>query len=123
MSGLRRLPASAPGRVSEGLWVVAAGALVVGLGAWVYASFSGSIQAGVIALWSFTAAAVALALVLPLAAALVSPLFMGIAGWLVDMLPFVVLAGWAAVSLRWVFGLLREGRLPRGGRWIWLPIS
>src|SRR3712207_9326203 len=54
--------------------------------------------------------------------ALVSPLFMGVAGWLVDMLPFVVLAGWTAVTVRWALTLWRERRLPRGGRWIWLPV-
>jgi hypothetical protein len=43
-------------------------------------------------------AAVVVALVLPLPAALVSPLFMGVAGWLVDMLPMLVLVGWAAFS-------------------------
>jgi hypothetical protein len=79
--------------------------------------------AGIAALWLFVGAAVVVALVLPFAYALVSPLFMGIFGWLVDMLPFVVLAGWAAVILRWAFSLLRERRLPRGGRWIWLPIG
>jgi len=116
------LSSGAPSRVARFLWIIAIGALAVGLGAWAYGLATGSIQAGVIALWSFTTAAVALAVVLPLAAALVSPLFMGIAGWLVDMLPFVILAGWAAVAVRWCVGLLRERRLPRGGRWIWLPI-
>ena len=75
-----------------------------------------------VGLWSFTVAAVALALVLPLPWAVVSPLFMGVAGWLVDMLPFVILAGWTAVSLRWGLQLLRERRLPRGGRWTWIPV-
>jgi hypothetical protein len=116
------LASGAPNRAARFLWVIAIGALAVGLGAWAYGLVSGSIEAGVIALWSFTTAAVALAVVLPLAAALVSPLFMGIAGWLVDMLPFVILAGWAAVAVRWCVGLVRERRLPRGGRWIWLPI-
>lgn len=82
-----------------------------------------TLQGGVIALWSFMVAAVAVALVLPLPAALVSPLFMGAAGWLVDMLPLVTLAGWATVVLRWAWGLIQERRLPRGGRWIWLPIG
>jgi hypothetical protein len=45
---------------------------------------------------------------------------MGLIGWLVDMLPFVILAGWTAVSARWVLGLLRDRRWPRGGRWVWL---
>ncbi|HYN36358.1 MAG TPA: O-antigen ligase family protein, partial [Actinomycetota bacterium] len=66
--------------------------------------------------------AVLWALVLPFPYALVSPLYLGLAGWLVDMLPFVVLAGWAAVIGRWAWGLWQERRLPRGGRWIWLPI-
>lgn len=75
---------------------------------------------GIAALWLFIAAAVVVALVLPLPYALASPLFMGIFGWLVDMLPFVVLVGWAAVVLRWLATLIRERRLPRGGRWRWL---
>jgi hypothetical protein len=89
---------------------------VVAWGTW-------TLQGGVVALWCFTLAAVALALVLPLQWALVSPLFMGAAGWLVDMLPLVVLAGWTAVVARWAWTLWRERRLPRGGRWIWLPIG
>lgn len=48
---------------------------------------------------------------------------MGIFGWLVDMLPLVVLIGWTAVVVRWLVGLLRERRRPEGGRWIWLPIA
>ena len=74
-------------------------------------------------MWLFSFSAVAWALALPFPYALVSPLFMGLAGWLVDMLPFVVLAGWAGVIARWAWSLLRERRLPRGGRWIWLPIG
>jgi len=80
-------------------------------------------QGGVIALWSFTVTAIAVALVLPLPRAFVSPLFVGIAGWLVDMLPFVILAGWTTVVARWAYGLWKERRMPRGGRWIWLPIG
>lgn len=99
------------------LRVLAAAGLLVGL----VASLIGGVGPGVVGLWSFTVAAVALALVLPMPWALVSPLFMGVAGWLVDMLPFVILAGWTAVAVRWGVGLLRERRLPRGGRWIWLP--
>ena len=99
-------------------WLAAAG-LVVGL----VASLVGGVGTGVVGLWSFTVAAVALALVLPMPWALVSPLYMGVAGWLVDMLPFVILAGWTAVTIRWAVGLLRERRLPRGGRWIWLPLG
>jgi hypothetical protein len=118
-AALERLPAAHPGRTSGLLWLIAAGALLVGLGSW----GSQTLQGGVIALWAFSVSAVALALVLPLPYALVSPLFMGVAGWMVDMLPFVILLGWTAVVLRWVYGLLRERRLPRGGRWIWLPIG
>lgn len=77
---------------------------------------------GIVAMWFFTLSAVAWALVLPFPYALVSPLYLGIAGWLVDMLPFVALAGWAAVIGRWAWGLWQERRRPRGGRWIWLPI-
>ncbi|MFN2525855.1 MAG: O-antigen ligase family protein, partial [Actinomycetota bacterium] len=73
--------------------------------------------------WCFAAATVAVCLVLPLSAAFVAPLFMGIAGWLVDMLPFIVLVGWTTVVLRWSWTLLRERRLPRGGRWIWIPAA
>jgi hypothetical protein len=78
---------------------------------------------GIAALWLFIAASVIVALVLPLPYALASPLFMSIFGWLVDMVPFVVLIGWTAVVLRWLAVLLRERRRPRGGRWIWLPIG
>ena len=81
------------------------------------------VDAGLVGMWLFTLSAVAWALALPFPYALVSPLYMGLAGWLVDMLPFVVLAGWAAVIGRWAWGLFRERRLPRGGRWIWLPIG
>lgn len=96
---------------------MAAAGLIVGL----VSSLIGGVGPGVVGLWSFTVAAVALAFALPLPWALVSPLYMGIAGWLVDMLPFVILAGWAAVTVRWAVTLARERRLPRGGRWIWLP--
>ncbi|MFN2586760.1 MAG: O-antigen ligase family protein [Actinomycetota bacterium] len=103
---------------SRPLWGLALAGLVVGL----VASLIGGVGPGVVGLWSFTVAAVALAFLLPLPWALVSPLFMGVAGWLVDMLPFVILAGWTAVSVRWGLQLLQERRLPRGGRWIWLPV-
>jgi hypothetical protein len=116
---LDRLPAASPGRTSRTLWVVAIVGFVAGLASW--ATFT--LQGGVIGLWCFTATAVALALVLPLEYAVVSPLFMGAAGWLVDMLPLVTLAGWTAVVLRWAWGLWTEKRLPRGGRWIWLPVG
>ncbi|HYO61407.1 MAG TPA: O-antigen ligase family protein [Actinomycetota bacterium] len=100
------------------LHALAAAGLVVGL----VASLIGGVGPGVVGLWAFTVAAVALALVLPMPWALVSPLYMGIAGWMVDMLPFVILAGWTAVTIRWGVSLLRERRLPRGGRWIWIPV-
>jgi hypothetical protein len=97
-------------------WIVAAGALIIGLVTW-------AVGAGYVALWCFGISAVAFALVLPLALAVVSPLFMGLVGWLVDMLPFVILAGWTAVVLRWAIGLWRERRVPRGGRWVLLPLA
>lgn len=118
ISRLDRLPAASPGRTARILWLVAIAAFVAGLGCWA----TWTLQGGVIALWCFTLSAVALALVLPLEIAIVSPLFMGAAGWLVDMLPLVILAGWAAVVLRWAWSLWTERRLPRGGRWIWLPV-
>jgi ABC-type multidrug transport system fused ATPase/permease subunit len=113
---LDRLPTQSRGRAARFLWVVAILALAGGLLTW-------ALGAGIVALWSFTGAAVALALVLPMPYAMVSPLFMGVVGWLVDMLPFLVLAGWATVMCRWALGLLGERRLPRGGAWIWLPIG
>jgi hypothetical protein len=39
------------------------------------------------------------------------------------MLPLVMLAGWTACVLRWGWQLFQDKRLPRGGRWIWLPIG
>ncbi|MEA2505928.1 MAG: polysaccharide biosynthesis protein PslJ [Actinomycetota bacterium] len=81
-----------------------------------------TLGAGVIAMWLFAISAAAVALVLPLPYALVSPLFMGVAGWLVDMLPFVILVGSVAVVARWVVTLLLERRLPRGARTVWLPV-
>ena len=100
-------------------WALIAIAAIAGIVSWA----TWTLQGGVIALWCFTAASVGLALVLPLPLAFVAPLFAGIAGWLVDMLPFVILAGWSAVVARWVWGILRERRRPRGGRWVWLPIG
>lgn len=116
---LRRLPAAHPGPRATLLWLVALAALAVGIIGWA----TWTLQGGVIALWAFTIAGVAVALVLPLPAAFVAPLFVGLAGWLVDMLPFVMLVTWAMVSVRWAVGLLRARRLPVGGRWIWLPIG
>ncbi len=101
-------------RVALGLGMRAALVLVLaGVLCWAFGQ-------GIVALWLFMVAAVIVALVLPLPAALVSPLFMGVAGWLVDMLPMLVLVGWAAVSLRWIVTLLRQRRMPRGGRFVWL---
>ncbi|MBA2427682.1 MAG: O-antigen ligase family protein [Actinobacteria bacterium] len=111
-----RLPAAAPGRTSTFLWLVVLGSLAAGL-------VSFAVGAGVVALWCFASVAVAAALVLPLHYALVSPLFVGVLAWLVDMLPFVVIIGWGAVVARWTATLVRERRLPAGGRWIWLPIG
>ena len=116
---LDRLPVAAQSRSSRLLWAIALGAFVVGIASWA----SGTLQGGVIALWAFTVSAVAVALVLPLPYALVSPLFMGVAGWLVDMLPFVILVGWAAVAARWAIGAVRERRRPRGARWIFIPLG
>ena len=119
LARLDRLPAAIPGRGSRILWAVAILATLLGTVCWA----TWTLQGGVIALWSFVVAAIAVALVLPLPAAVVSPLFMGVTGWLVDMLPLVTLAGWATVVVRWGWGLARERRMPRGGRWIWLPIG
>lgn len=119
LSRLDRLPAAAASRTSRLLWALAAGSFVAGLAAWA----TGTLQGGVIALWAFSVSAVAVALVLPMSYALVSPLFMGVAGWLVDMLPLVILIGWAAVAARWAAGAIAERRRPRGGRWIYLPLG
>ena len=123
MRFFERFPSESPGRTSGYLWLLACGALALGLGSWAYAGLSESLQAGIIALWAITAAAVALALVLPLPRALVAPLFMGVVGWLVDMLPFVILLSWGVVVLRWGWALLASRRLPRGGRWSWIAIA
>jgi hypothetical protein len=114
-SSLRSLASAAAGPAKL-LWIVAAGSLTVGLVTW-------AVGAGYVALWCFGISAVAFALVLPLAQAVVSPLFLGLVGWLVDMLPFVILAGWTAVVLRWTSALLRERRMPRGGKWVLLPLG
>ncbi|MDP9068659.1 MAG: O-antigen ligase family protein [Actinomycetota bacterium] len=116
---LDRLPAASASTQARLLWLVVGVATVVGVAGWATQTLTG----GVIALWSFCLAAAALAFVLPFPLALVSPLYMGILGWLVDMLPLVILCGWAAVVTRWVIVLVTDRRLPRGGRWIWLPIG
>jgi hypothetical protein len=63
------------------------------------------------------------ALVLPFSLALVSPLYMGVLGWLVDMLPLVILVGWGTGIARWAWTLVKERRMPRGGRWTWIPLA
>ncbi len=115
-SWLDRLPTERGGRSARALWIVAIAALAGGLLTW-------GLGLGVVALWAFVTAAVAVALVLPLPYALVSPLFMGVVGWLVDMVPFLVLIGWGVVVSRWAIGLVRARRMPRGGLWIWVPIG
>jgi O-Antigen ligase len=98
------------------VYLASVGLLAVGILLWAFGL-------GIGALWFFMAAAAGFALALPLAQAFVSPLFVGLVGWLVDMLPLVMLVGWGAVCLRWLWSLWRERRLPRGGRWVWLPIG
>lgn len=115
---LGRVGASQPLAVRVA-WTIGAGALLAGLVAW----GTQTLQGGVIALWAFVVAGVILAFVLPLTYALTLPLFIGVAGWLVNMMPFVLLVTWAAVIVRWAVALLRERRLPAGGRWIWLPVA
>ncbi|HEX2241435.1 MAG TPA: O-antigen ligase family protein [Actinomycetota bacterium] len=116
---LDRLPAADVGRGTRILWGSGLVLLLAGFVGWGTGTFNG----GILALWCFAAATVAVCLVLPVSAAFVAPLFMGIAGWLVDMLPFIVLVGWTTVVLRWAWTVLRDRRLPRGGRWIWVPLA
>ena len=116
---LGRLPSSSPGRASALGWLLILGSVAAGIAGWA----TGTLVGGVVALWAFCLAAACAALILPLPYALVSALFAGVLGWLVDMLPLVILVGWTTVVLRWGFGLLRERRLPRGGRWTWIPIA
>jgi hypothetical protein len=97
--------------------------LAAGLVLWLASLVSGDIASGVAAMWCFVVAAVVVAIFLPFRLALVSPLYVGALAWLVDMMPLVMLAGWAAVVLRWALQLWRERRWPAGGRWIWLPIG
>ena len=123
---LKRLPTERRGRASTALWGIAIGCLATGLVFWALAgldAFDTGSWGGIVALWLFVAAAAAVALVLPLEYAVVSPLFMGVVGWLVDMVPLVILAGWTACVLRWGWSLVRDRRLPRGGRFVWLPIA
>jgi hypothetical protein len=116
---LDRLPAAFHGGKARALWFVCIAACAVGLVGWGTQTLVG----GVVALWSFCIAAAAIALVLPLPYALVSPLFLGILGWLVDMLPLVILVGWLAVAARWFFGLVVDRRLPRGGPIVWIAVG
>jgi hypothetical protein len=118
-----RLPSAAPRLASRALWGLTLVSIVTGLVFWAAGLATAAAALGIVAMWCFVTAAVALALVLPFPYALASPLYMGLLGWLVDMLPFVILTGWAGVVLRWGYGLLVERRLPKGGRWIWLPIG
>ena len=104
------------GSGSRALWQLTLALVAAGLISWI-------LGAGYAAFWLFGGAAVVVAFALPFPVALVSPLFVALLGWLVDMQPFVLLAGWGAVILRWALVLLSERRLPRGGRWIWLPIG
>ena len=110
-------------RSNRPLWLFAIVTGAGGIVTWAAGLAMDTFVPGVIAMWCFCAAGLALAWVLPLEAAIVMPLFMGIAGWLVDMLPFVMLVAWFGVVARWLWGLVREKRWPRGGRWVWLPIA
>jgi hypothetical protein len=120
---LDRLTAGTPSATTRALWVAALVTGVGGLVAWAVGLAMDTFVPGVIAMWCFCAAGIALGWVLRLELAIVMPLFMGVVGWLVDMLPFVMLVAWFAVVLRWLWGLVRERRWPRGGRWVWLPIG
>lgn len=120
---LDRISAPASPKVARALWAVAVLTGAGGIVTWAVGLTMDTFVPGVIAMWCFCAAGLALAWVLPLEAAVAMPLFMGIAGWLVDMLPFVMLVAWFGVVVRWLWGLVRERRFPRGGRWVWLPIG
>ena len=119
LNRLDRLPAAEPGARSRLLWTVALAASVAGIAGWAV----GGVSASVIGMWAFVVAVVAVALVLPWPYSFVSPLYAGVVGWLVDMLPLLILAAWTAAILRWAWSLWRARRMPRGGRWIWLPIG
>ena len=123
LARLDRLPAGTSATAARVLWAIALVTSIGGLATWGVGLAMDTFVPGVIAMWCFCAAGLALAWVLPLEGAIVMPLFIGIAGWLVDMLPFVMLVGWFGVVVRWMWGLLREKRWPRGGRWVLLPIG
>lgn len=114
-----RLPAASPGRTACLLWGAATVTLFAGLVSW----GTQTLQGGVIAMWAFAVGGILVALVLPFPYALSAPLFIGVLGWLVNMMPFVLLVTWLAVVTRWLWLLWTEKRLPLGGRWIWLPIA
>lgn len=114
-----RLPAADRGARSRFLWALAIAAFVVGIAGWAV----GGVYPSVIGMWAFIVASVSVALVLPWPYSFVSPLYAGVVGWLVDMLPLLIIAAWTAAVLRWAWCLWQERRLPRGGRWIWLPIG
>ena len=120
---LDRLTAGTPSAMTRALLFVALVTGVAGLVAWAVGLAMDTFVPGVIAMWCFCATGIALGWALRLELAIVMPLFMGVVGWLVDMLPFVMLVAWFAVVLRWLLGLVRERRWPRGGRWVWLPIG
>ena len=120
---LDRISAGTPSRTTRVMWSVALVTGIGGLVAWAVGLAMDTFVPGVIAMWCFCAAGIALAWVLRLEVAIVMPLFMGVVGWLVDMLPFVMLVAWFGVVVRWLWGLVRERRWPRGGRWVWLPIG
>ncbi len=105
-----------PPRTARLLYASAAVLIAGGLATW-------AVGAGVVGFWLFAAAACVLAFALPLPYALASPLWMGFAGWLVDMVPLIVLLGWGAVVLRWGIGLVLARRLPRGGLFILVPVA
>lgn len=110
-------------RSSGALRILAGLALAAGLVLWAVGRSTHEVTLGIIAMWAFVVAAIALAVALPFPQAVVSPLFVGAIAWLVDMLPLVILVGWASVVIRWGLGLLHERRWPRGGRWVWLPLG
>ena len=120
---LDRLPSDVRGRIARGIWTITGVLLSVGIVTWAFGLSLDTFVPGIVAMWCFAVAAVLLAWVLPLPLAIVSPLFMGIFGWLVDMLPYVVLLGWSSVVVRWGFGLMKERRLPGRGRWVWIPVG